>query len=350
MDISSEQSIVLAGDIGGTKTNLGLFLPGDKRPELVTMESYSSASAPSLQDLIARFVAGNPERIASACFGIAGPVMEGSSKTTNLPWHVSEKDIKERFDWGKVRLINDLTATATAVQLLQDDEIFELNPAAAKADGNAGVVAPGTGLGVALLVAVGGRLYPVPSEGGHADFAPTDDDQVEFWRYLRNKLGHVSVERVLSGPGIREIYSWLRDRGDFPEPAWLAERMKSEDPPVVISEAALDQNEPLCIKTLEVFVSILGAYAGNLALTGMTTGGIYLGGGIAPKILPKLKEGGFMTAFLDKGRFRELLSKVPVRVILNDKAALLGAAWCALQNLSEEGIVGRTFLHKGLLP
>jgi glucokinase len=343
MDISDEQSIVLAGDIGGTKTNLGLFLPGDKRPELVTMESYSSASAQSLQDLIARFVVGNPERIASACFGIAGPVMEGSSKTTNLPWHVSEKDIKGRFGWGKVRLINDLTATANAVHLLLNDEICELNPAASKADGNVGVVAPGTGLGVALLVAVGGRLYPVPSEGGHADFAPTNDDQVELWRYLNKKLGHVSVERVISGPAIRDIYSWLRDRCDFPEPVWLAERIKAEDPPVVISGAALDQNEPLCVKTLEVFVSILGSYAGNLALTGMTTGGIYLGGGIAPKILPKLKEGGFMTAFLDKGRFRELLSKMPIRVILNDKAALLGAAWCALQDLSEEEIVGRAF-------
>ncbi|MBI4963030.1 MAG: glucokinase [Desulfomonile tiedjei] len=331
-----DRTTVLAGDVGGTKTNLGLFVPGAARPELVTMESFTSKAAVTLSDLIAAFIADKSEPIASACFGIPGPVIEGSSKTTNLPWKVSEQVIKDDFGWKKVRLINDLTATAHAVPLLRNDEIFELNPVAENAKGNMGIVAPGTGLGVALIVTVGKKLHPVPSEGGHADFAPTDGDQADLLKYLRNKFDHVSVERVISGPGLADIYSWLRDRGDYDEPDWLAERLKSEDPPMVISDAALDQKEPLCIKALEIFVSILGAYAGNLALTGMTTGGIYLGGGISPKILPKLKEGAFMKAFTAKGRFKELLSQMPVRVILNDKAALLGAAWCALQNLSED--------------
>jgi glucokinase len=330
------QTVVLAGDIGGTKTNLGLFVPREKRPEVVAMKSYASTEASSLQDLVERFVENNPEQIASACFGIAGPVIAGSSKTTNLPWHVSEEEIKQRFGWEKVRLINDLTATAYAVQLLNDDEVLELNPDAARVYGNVGVAAPGTGLGVALIVAVGEKYYPVPSEGGHADFAPTDDQQLELWKYLGNKFGHVSVERVISGPGIADIYYWLRGRGGHKEPDWLSEQLMSEDPPMVISETALDNKDPLCVETLEMFVSILGAYAGNLALTGMTTGGIYLGGGISPKILPMLKEGGFMAAFTDKGRFKGLLSQIPVRVILNDRAALLGAAWCALQEIGEK--------------
>jgi len=335
MSRTIDRTIVLAGDIGGTKTNLGLFVSGDKRPEIVAMQSYSSTAASSLRELVAQFVSGHPEQIASACFGIAGPVIAGSSKTTNLPWHVSEQDIKARFGWEKVRLINDLTATANAVQLLQDDEIVELNPTAENVSGNLGIVAPGTGLGVALIVAVENKLYPVPSEGGHADFAPTDDQQVDLWTYLRSRFGHVSVERVISGPGIADIYYWLRDRLEYHEPAWLADRLKAEDPPMVISEAALDKKEPLCIKTLGLFASILGAYAGNLALTGMTTGGMYLGGGIAPKILPTLQDGGFMKAFTGKGRFKEILSRMPVRIILNDKAALLGAAWCALQEIGE---------------
>jgi glucokinase len=335
MTHGTDQPSVLAGDIGGTKTNLGLFVPGAKRPEPVDMNSYSSPAASSLQDLVEQFVEKNPGKIAAACFGVAGPVIEGASKTTNLPWHVSEQDFKERFGWKKVRLINDLTATAYAIELLHEDEIVELNPNATKVNGNIGVVAPGTGLGVSLIVVVGKKLYPMPSEGGHADFAPTDDEQVDLWKHLKRKFGHVSVERVISGPGLADIYFWLRDRAESTEPHWLAERLKAEDPPMVISEAALDKKEPLCTKTLDLFVSILGGYAGNLALTGMTTGGIYLGGGISPKILPKLNESGFMTAFTSKGRFQALLSQMPVRVILNDKAALLGAAWCALHELDE---------------
>ena len=197
--------------------------------------------------------------------------------------------------------------------------------------GNIGLVAPGTGLGVSLLVVADGKLYPIASEGGHVDFAPRNDDEVDLWRYLRQREDHVSVERLASGPGISAIYSWLKKRDRYEEPEWFVEKMKANDPPAVISEAALVEKLEPCVKTLRLFVSILGAIAGNLALTGMTTGGMYLGGGIIPRILPFLEEADFMEAFIDKGRFRELLSRIPVHVILNDKAALLGAAWCALE-------------------
>ncbi len=327
---TSDQRIGLAGDIGGTKTNLGLFVAGEDRPEMLLMESYSSNSAAGLPELISRFLEAHPRSISSACFGIAGPIIDGRCKATNLPWEISEAQIKRKFNWENVRLINDLTATALAVPILQDHELHTLN-AVKSEPGNIGVIAPGTGLGVSLLVLADGKLQPVASEGGHVDFAPRTEDEVDLWRYLRKIHSHVSVERLVSGPGIAVIYAWLKDRDYFKEPAWFAEKMNLNDPPAVISEAALVEKLEPCIKTLELFVTILGAVAGNLALTGMTNGGIYLGGGIVPRILPMLKESDFMTAFVDKGRFAELLSKIPVHVILNDHAALLGAAWSALE-------------------
>jgi len=327
---TSDQRIGLAGDIGGTKTNLGLFAVGTDRPEMLLMESYSSRSAAGLPELISRFLEEHPRSISSACFGIAGPIIDGRCKATNLPWEISEAEIKRKFNWENVRLMNDLTATALAVPLLQENELHTLN-AVQSEPGNIGVIAPGTGLGVSLLVLVDEKLRPVASEGGHADFAPKNEYEVDLWRHLRNIHGHVSVERLVSGPGISAIYEWLKERSHYKEPAWFAEKMKLNDPPAVISEAALVEKLEPCIETMELFVSILGAVAGNLALTGMTNGGIYIGGGIVPRILPILEEPGFMTAFTDKGRFGELLSKIPVHVILNDHAALLGAAWSALE-------------------
>jgi len=293
------------------------------------MESYSSPDAAGLSELISRFVKAHPRSISSACFGIAGPVIDGRSKATNLPWEVSEAEIKRTFNWEEVQLINDLAATAVAVPLLQDHELHALNSAPAE-PGNIGLVAPGTGLGVSLLALVDGKLRPLASEGGHVDFAPRNDDEVDLWRSLRVSQDHVSVERLVSGPGIYAIYSWIKKRDGYEEPEWFIEKMELNDPPAVISEAALVERLQPCIKTLELFASILGAVAGNLALTGMTTGGMYIGGGIVPKILPVFEESNFMKAFTDKGRFRELLSGIPVHVILNDRAALLGAAWSAL--------------------
>jgi glucokinase len=326
----SEQRIILAGDIGGTKTNLGLFVRREDRPTMLAMESYSSGHAAGLSELITRFLDAHPSSIHSACFGIAGPVIDGRSKATNLPWEVSEAEIKLKFNWEEVSLINDLAATAVAVPLLQERELRTLNSAPAQ-PGNIGLVAPGTGLGVSFLVRVDGKLHPLASEGGHVDFAPKNEDEVDLWRSLRDSWEHVSVERLVSGPGIFAIYSWLKKRDRYEEPAWFTEKMKLIDQPVVISEAALVERLEPCIKTLEFFASILGAVAGNLALTGMTTGGMYLGGGIVPQILPILEKSNFMKAFIDKGRFKDLLSKIPVHVILNDRAALLGAAWYALE-------------------
>jgi len=325
--------VVLAGDIGGTKTNVGFFRAGDERPEPVIVKTYSSVDAASFEDVVARFLNDHPASVASACFGIAGPVMNGVCHATNLPWSVSESDLKKHFGWQNVRLINDLSATALAVPLLRDEEFYPLNSVPSREGGTIGIVAPGTGLGMALLTFSQGRPHLISSEGGHADFAPRIDEEVDLWRYLHATFHHVSLERVVSGPGLLSIYSWLRDRNNSAEPLWLKRDMAAMEPAAAISEAALTERDPLCSAALDFFISILASVAGNLALTAMTTGGIYLGGGIPPKILPRLKQGAFVQAFIAKGRFRELLEEIPVRVILNEGAALLGAAWCAAEDM-----------------
>ncbi len=330
-DIENE-SIILAGDIGGTKTSLGLFTKGKRRPRLKISETYPSREAPDLRDIIERFLGAYPVPVAGACFGIAGPVVNGRCKTTNLPWDVSEVRIKKRFKLKQVRLINDVSATALAIPLLNSRELAPLNSARPLKGNNLALVAPGTGLGQALLMFNKGQYFSNASEGGHADFCPNTRAEVRLWEHLHDRFGHVSIERVLSGPGLLNIYSWLRDTGQYREPAWLKRKIKEQDPAKAISETAMNQKHPMCVKTLDIFVSILGAVSGNLALTAITTGGVYLGGGIPPRILPRLKEGRFMEAFVNKGRFREMLEKIPVRVILNDRAALLGAASYAFES------------------
>lgn len=331
MSTANREGFILAGDIGGTKTNLGLFTRGKRRPVLKVLETYASPEAPNLEDIIDHFLERHEVSISSACFGIAGPVKNGRCKTTNLPWDVSERKLKNRFGWDRVLLVNDLTASAYAIPFLTRRELFPLNHAKTARKGNLGLIAPGTGLGMALLIRKDAHYVSVPSEAGHADFAPNNEAEAALWHYLHQRVGHVSVERVLSGPGLFIIYCWLKFTGQGTEPPWLEEKMNEGDPSKVISEAALVERQPLCVKALDLFVSIFGATAGNLALTGLATGGIYLGGGIAPGILPKLREGPFMRAFMDKGRLRGLLSQIPVRVILNDRAPLLGAAVCALE-------------------
>jgi glucokinase len=336
MTDADNNTTVLAGDIGGTKTNLGLFIKGTRRPLLKTIETYSSQEAPDLEHIIDKFLKKHKVAVASGCFGVAGPVLHGRCKITNLPWDVSEARIKRRFKWGHVRLINDLAATALAIPLLNSREFLSLSRAKARKGENLALVAPGTGLGQALLIFQDGKYVPVPSEGGHGDFSPNSEAEVRLWRFLHERHDHVSVERVVSGLGLRNIYSWLKDSGQYGEPEWLTKRFSEMDPARAISEAAINDNDPLCVATLDMFVSTFGAVSGNLALTGMTTGGVYLGGGICPKILPKLKDGIFMKAFLDKGRSKGLLEKIPVRVVLNDRAALLGAGQLAFEIIDQE--------------
>ncbi|MGD2095959.1 MAG: glucokinase [Desulfobacterales bacterium] len=325
-----KQASVLAGDIGGTKTRLGLFVAGKQRPVARATAEFSSREASSLEVIIDQMLARYPAKIKKACFGIAGPVINGVCRTTNLPWVVSEQKLQKRFGWQQVRLINDLRSTALSIPLLAHREVKALNSAKVHKNQNIGLVAPGTGLGLALLVFVDGRHRPVASEGGHASFAPRDEAEIGLWQFLRARFGHVSAERVLSGRGLVNIYDWLKFVGDIGESPGVMKAMRTTDAARVITENAINGDDPLCRAALQRFCRIFGSIAGNLALTGMTTGGLYLGGGIPPKILPAIENADFMDVFIAKGRFKEFMEKIAVRVILNDRAALLGAAHCAL--------------------
>ncbi len=329
--MTKKEPVILAGDIGGTKVNLGLFSKGKNRPVPKVIETYFSKDAANISNILEIFLESQKFPVSGVCLGIAGPVLNGRCKATNLPWSVSESEIKKRFKWPNVRLINDLAATAIAIPLLNSKEVLTLNKSRFRKGQNFGLVAPGTGLGQALLIAGTDGFIPVSSEGGHVDFSPQSEPEIELFRYLKKKYGHVSTERILSGPGLFNIYSWMKDSGRYREPEWLRIKINQGDPAKVITEIALDKGHPLCNRSLDMFVSILGAVCGNLALTAFTTGGIYLGGGIPPKILPKLKHGPFIKSFTNKGRFKDFMEKIPVKVILNDRAAILGAAHCALE-------------------
>jgi glucokinase len=330
MTTSMEKTLVLAGDIGGTKTNMGLFSKDKDRPVLKVMETFSSPDEPDLEHIIRKFLHRHPAAISSACFGVPGPVLDGKAKTTNLPWDVSQDRIKKQFSFQHVGIVNDLAATATAVPILNGNEFFPLNQAMGINSGHLGLIAPGTGLGIAMLVCHEDRYVPISSEGGHSDFAPNGDAEADLWQFLHRRYGHVSIERVVSGRGLVNIYEWLKDSGRINEPEGFGQKLKGMDPATAVTDAALSKRVPGCVEALNFFASIFGAVAGNVALFGLTTGGIFLGGGISPKILPKLKEDIFMKAFVNKGRFKDFLEKIPVNVILNDKAALIGAAHCAI--------------------
>jgi len=321
----NKDRLILAGDIGGTKTNFALYSHGKTRPVTRVVESYSSRDALDLESILEQFFEKHPASITEACFAIAGPVIDGRCKTTNLPWDISERRIARRFGWD-VKLINDLAATAMGIPLLYSRELYPLNKMRLRKGGNIALAAPGTGLGTSGLIWHDGRYIPISSEGGHVDFAPIDEDQVLLWRYMHQHYGHVSIERIVSGPGLLNIFSFLRETGRYQVPGWLLLDMERMDSARAITEAAIQKKDPLCVKVLSMFTSILGSIAGNLALTVLATGGVYLGGGIPPKILPALADGVFMNAFADKGRFKGLLEKMPVRVILNDHTAILGAA------------------------
>ena len=323
--------MILAGDVGGTKTALALF---DDRADVrapVRETVFASHEYARLEDGVHRFLAeGAAVALDVACFGVAGPVVDGQTDATNLPWHLDEQALAASLPARRVRLLNDLEATAHGVLELTPAALARLQPGHVRR-GNVAVIAAGTGLGEGLLVDHGGGYVAVASEGGHADFAPRTDLEMDLLRFLRKDFGRVSYERVLSGPGLHNIYRFLRDTSGRPEPAWLQERLVHGDPAAAISEAALQGADPVCIQTLDLFVSIYGAEAGNLALKGLAVGGVFVTGGIAPKILGKLTDGAFVNAFRDKGRLGTLMGGIPVSVVLEPRAALLGAARVAFE-------------------
>ncbi len=324
--------MILAGDIGGTSTRLAFFEVRNGRLEMVTEKTYPSQNYSGLTEIVTAFISTHRLPIDQACFGIAGPLLQGRVETPNLAWVVEAADLARELGLETVNLINDLEAHAYGIAVLEPRDFVVLNPGVPEAVGNAAVISAGTGLGEAGLYWDGKQHRPFACEGGHTDFAPQNDLEIELLRYLLTKFEHVSYERVLSGPGLYNIYQFLRDTGRGQEIAWVAEAMRQQDPSIVISQAALTGKCRLCVQALDLFVAIYGAEAGNLALKIMATAGIFLGGGIAPKILSKLKSPLFRKAFTAKGRLSPLLEAIPVRVILNDKTALWGAArYAALQ-------------------
>ena len=318
--------MILAGDIGGTKVNLACLDAQDMRLAPQNLGTYSSHDFASLVDMARRFVSDHHVELDYACFGVAGPVKKGRAEVTNLPWVVDALELTRALNLQQVWLINDLEANAHGIAGLTPEDFIVLNPGDKDAVGNAAIIAAGTGLGEAGLFWDGNRHLPIASEGGHAEFAPRTDLDLELLRYLRGRFGQVSWEHVLSGPGTLHIYEFLRDTGRGQESAWLKEEFRQVDPPIAITRAALAGKCPLCVQTLDLFVTYYGAEAANLALKMLGTAGVYVGGGIAPKIITKIQDGTFVKAFIGQGRMKNLLSAIPVRVIMNDKTALLGAA------------------------
>ena len=325
---------ILAGDLGGTKTLLALFEEKDGRFVLLRDATYPSRGYRTFDEILDAFLAAGPAAsVDAACFDVAGPVADGRVQTTNLPWLLDERALASKLATPRVKLLNDLEATAYGMLQLPATDVACLHPGASPArSGHVAVIAAGTGLGEAYLFWDGHDHHPIASEGGHADFAPRTDVEIGLLRWLREKLGgHVSYERVLSGPGLFRVYEYLRDSGAAPESAALKNELESgDDPSAAVSNAALERGDALATQALDLFCELYGAEAGNMALRCLTSGGVYVGGGIAPKILPALRR-SFVRGYLDKGRFGALLRDIPVHVSLEPRTALLGAAHFAVR-------------------
>lgn len=325
--------MILAGDIGGTKTVLALFSETEgigTGPRFETR--YPSKDYDSLESVIEEFLAKTAEIPSVACFGVAGPVDRQTSQITNLPWQISARSISDRFKIAQVTLINDLESIATAVPHLDSEDLHTLNPGRAERRGTIAVVAPGTGLGTAFLVWTGTGYKALASEGGHTSFAPRTQREVELLTYLQSRYRHVSFERICSGRHLPNIYEFLLDSGEYYEPNWLTtELTQAQDKTPVIVQAALAQKAEICTATLDLFVSTLGTAISNMAITILPRGGIYLGGGIPPRILPRLQQEDFLEAVAHRGRFRDFSLKWPVHVILTPRTALYGAALSAIE-------------------
>ncbi len=313
--------MILAGDIGGTKTLLGLF----EGASLVLERRYASRDFADFAVLLRAFLgeAGHAGAIDRACFGVAGPVEQGRARVTYLPWQLEARALAQDFAIGRVELVNDFAAAAQGIATLGPADLVTLQEGGAEANGPRVLIGAGTGLGVAGLIREDGGWRVVPGEGGHAGFAPADEEQADLWRFVRGRAGRVSIERVLSGPGLVEIYRFVCARGgsaDVPDP------LAADNPAAMIGETALAEPASLAAAAVDLFVRIYGAVAGDLALTFMARGGVYLAGGIAPKLLPRLRQGGFLAAFRDKAEHARLMPGFPVRLVVDEKLGLRGAA------------------------
>jgi len=319
--------MILAGDIGATRTRLAAFETESNRLQRVVEKTYASQQHEGLSPILAEFIRTEGIPVHSACLGVAGPVRGGKSKISNLPWIIDSRELAKQLRLPSVGLLNDLEAYAYGIDALESKDFVSLSDGAEDAEGNRAVISARTGLGMAGLYWDGFRHHPFACEGGHADFAPRNDLEVELLGYLRKKYGRISCERILSGPGIKNIYDFLRDAQKADEPEWLRKQMDAApDPPVLISQLAMEGKAAICDQTLSTFVSIFGAETGNCALRFMSTGGIFIGGIIAAKIMPKMKDPVFMESLLDKGRMEALLKDVPVKIVLNDDCGIIGAA------------------------
>lgn len=320
------EPLIFAADVGGTKTDLGLFRAGPGGVAPLRTTTFPTVDAPSLAALASGFLGGDGARVAVAALGVAGPVRDGRAFSPNLPWQIDAAEISSALGIENVVLLNDLAATAWGLDVLPPEAVFTLQEGKADPTAPRALIAPGTGLGEALLLNCGGLPVVVPTEGGHVDFAPADDEQVALYRHLAHRYGHVSWERVVSGQGLRNIHGFLLSAGCARPDARLEARMGAEDAAAVIADEALRGADSGCAAALDLFVRAYGAEAGNLALKSLATGGVCLCGGITPKILPKLREGAFLEAFRDKGRLSVVLRDIPVHAVLEPRTALIGAA------------------------
>ena len=319
--------MILAGEIGATRTRLAAFETEGNQLQCAVEKTYMSQQHDGLPGILAHFIKTEGIPVHSACFGVAGPVRAGRSKISNLPWVIDAREIAKQLRLNSVGLLNDLEAYAYGIDGLESKDFITLSEGAEGAEGNRAVISAKTGLGMAGLYWDGFRHHPFACEGGHADFAPRNDLQMELLAYLQKKYGRISCERILSGPGIKNIYDFLRDTRKVEEPEWLRTQMSAApDPPALISQMALESKSAICDQTLSIFVSVFGAETGNCALNFMSTGGIFIGGSIAAKIVPKMKDPVFLESFLDKGRMGTILKDMPVKIVANDDSGMIGAA------------------------
>ena len=320
--------MILAGDIGATRTRMAAFQAEGNKLELVVDKTYQSQEHGGLQEIVSAFVRTEGIPVHSACFGVAGPVRGVRSKISNLPWTIDSRDLSAQLRMPSVGLINDLEAYAYGIDALESSDFVTLSEGLGEdAEGNRVVISARTGLGVAGLYWDGFRHHPFPCEGGHSDFAPKNDLEAELAQYLRKKYEHVSCERILSGPGLKNIYEFLRDTGKAEEPEWLKQQMsQAPDQPALISQLALEKKAAICDQVLNIFVGVYGSETGNCALNFLARGGVFIGGSIAAKIVPRMLEPVFMNSFLNKGRMRSLLADMPVKIVLNDNCGITGAA------------------------